>query len=82
MEIQQPAPPPQAVYPAPPQWAPPMYQQPIVINNVVHQPAAFYGYRNRRHRKQSGWVHLLLFVFTMGIGNIAYALYIESENRR
>ncbi|MGW1539196.1 hypothetical protein ACWCPM_02675 [Streptomyces sp. NPDC002309] len=60
--------------------------QPIIINNNVAasasaSAAAFAGGYGRR-RRQSAMVHLVLFLFTAGIGNIVYALYISSWNKK
>jgi hypothetical protein len=67
--------------PHPPQpYAPP----PIIINNNVSaaaSAAAFAGGRAWRKR-QSVWVHLWLFMFTAGIGNIVYAWYVSDWNKR
>lgn len=79
-----PYPPPSPAYGAhhmpPPYAAPPMYAHPPmqqVIVNAGGGPAVFY------HRKyNSFWLHVLLFFFTGGIGNIIYAWSIWDWNRR
>ncbi|MEU3725948.1 hypothetical protein [Streptomyces sp. NPDC031705] len=58
---------------------------PIIINNSASSAASAaaggYGWRPP-HRRQSIGVHLLLLVFTGGIGNIIYAMNVSSWNRR
>lgn len=71
----------------------PMYQPyppqpqvpPIVINNVVSasaSAAAFAGGYRIRRKRQKLWVHLWLFLFTVGIGNAIYAWYVVDWNRK
>ncbi|MCJ1677183.1 hypothetical protein MTF65_07475 [Streptomyces sp. APSN-46.1] len=57
---------------------------PIVINNSAASSAsaAAYGGPGYRRRRQSVGVHVVLFLFTMGIGNIIYAASVSSWNRR
>lgn len=44
--------------------------------------AAAYAGRGWGRRRQSVMTHLVLFILTAGIGNIIYAAYISSWNRR
>ncbi|RZU21781.1 hypothetical protein [Streptomyces sp. BK239] len=70
-----------APQPVPPQQ--PQAPQPIIINNNVAasaSAAAFAGGYGRR--RQSAKVHVVLFLFTGGIGNIAYAWYISDWNKK
>ncbi|MEU1853951.1 hypothetical protein ABZ499_33010 [Streptomyces sp. NPDC019990] len=56
---------------------------PIVINNVSSASAsasAVAGGYGRR-RRQSVWAHFWLFLFTAGIGNVLYAMYVSNWNR-
>ncbi|WP_433215393.1 DUF3824 domain-containing protein [Dactylosporangium sp. CS-047395] len=75
---QQPAPygfqPPPASYGFPPPPAPQ-----IVINNTV-SATAIAGFGGRR--RQSFAVHVVLLLCTAGLGNLVYAWYISSWNRR
>ncbi|WP_046775162.1 hypothetical protein [Streptomyces yangpuensis] len=65
------------------------YQQlgmpPVIINNSASSSASAaaggYGWRPP-YRRQSVGVHILLFMFTAGIGNIIYAMNVSSWNRR
>lgn len=70
---------------APQHPGPPGYMPPIIINNSssasAAASAAVHGGRYGR-RRQSIMTHLILFLFTAGIGNILYAWYISSWNRR
>lgn len=58
---------------------------PIVINNAASSSASAAAvagggyYRGRR--RQSFWVHFWLLLFTAGLGNIAYALYVGHWNK-
>ncbi|MEV5677282.1 hypothetical protein [Streptomyces sp. NPDC052179] len=58
----------------------------ITINNNVAASASATavagGFGRAGRRRQSFWVHLWLFLFTAGLGNIAYAMYISRWNRR
>ncbi|MFD4030088.1 hypothetical protein ACFWVP_06030 [Streptomyces sp. NPDC058637] len=70
--------------PADPQPAQPYGPMPtIVINNASSASASAaataggYGYR----RRQSVTVHVLLALFTYGVGNIFYARHISRWNR-
>ncbi|MET7289306.1 hypothetical protein [Streptomyces sp. NPDC005573] len=54
-------------------------QPPIVINNAV-SATAFAGGAFRRRRQSMG-VHVVLFCFTAGIGNVLYAMYISRWNK-
>ncbi|GAA1353714.1 hypothetical protein [Streptomyces beijiangensis] len=72
-------------YPAAPQEPAPQAPQPIIINNNVAASAAataVAGYGLRGRRRQSGVVHLWLFLLTAGIGNIIYAWYISDWNKK
>ncbi|MET7773933.1 hypothetical protein [Nocardia sp. NPDC005366] len=55
---------------------------PIVIDNVgnSYATAAVHGYGYRR--RQSLWVHFWLFCCTAGVGNVLYARYVSSWNRK
>jgi hypothetical protein len=64
-------------------YAPP----PIIINNVTSasaaaSAAASAGAWGARRRRQSLWAHVVLFLFTAGIGNIVYAWYVINWNRK
>ncbi|RRD47841.1 hypothetical protein [Tessaracoccus sp. OH4464_COT-324] len=63
---------PYAQQPFPPQ---PPYEYPV--------PPIAPGYPYRLPRKEhSIGLHVLLFMFTGGVGNVLYWLWIENENRR
>lgn len=68
-----------------PQHAQPYGHPPnIVINNVSSASAsasAVAGGYGRRRRRQSLWVHVWLFLFTAGLGNVLYAVYVSRWNR-
>jgi hypothetical protein len=68
--------------PAPSQQ--PQAPQPIIINNNVaaSATAAVFAGGYVQRRRQSAMVHLVLFIFTGGIGNIAYALYVSNWNKK
>lgn len=54
----------------------------IVINNVSSASASASAVAGGfRRRRQSGMVHLWLFLFTAGIGNVFYAMHISKWNR-
>lgn len=58
---------------------------PIVINNVASSSAsaAAAAHGGRGYRKtQSVGVHVVLFLFTAGIGNIFYAISVSNWNKR
>ncbi|MFH8468994.1 hypothetical protein [Streptomyces sp. NPDC017991] len=62
------------------------YGQPptIIINNsssAVAASASFIGGTGLRRRRQSLWVHFWLFMFTAGIGNVLYGMYVNRWNR-
>lgn len=61
-------------------------QPTIIINNSssasASAAAAVGGFGRGRRKRQSGWVHLWLFLFTAGLGNILYAVYVARWNRR
>ncbi|MFJ1958948.1 hypothetical protein ACIOGT_38585 [Streptomyces microflavus] len=63
---------------------PPGTMPTIVINNVSSASAAADATArgSRYRRRQSVTVHVLLAVFTYGIGNILYARHISRWNRR
>lgn len=81
---------PQGAYAPAQQWAgqpqQPYFQAPppqIIINNVANANATAaarggYGFRKR----QSFWIHVLLFLTTVGIGNILYAWYVINWNSK
>ncbi|WP_329042985.1 hypothetical protein OHT61_31905 [Streptomyces sp. NBC_00178] len=59
---------------------------PIIINNNVAASSsasatAIAGGFGSRRRRQSFWVHFWLFMFTMGIGNVVYAMSVSRWNR-
>ncbi|MFF3431829.1 hypothetical protein [Streptomyces sp. NPDC002602] len=54
---------------------------PIIINNSVVASATAYS-RYGGRRRQSAGLHVVLFFCTAGIGNVIYAKYISSWNRR
>ncbi|MDX2390958.1 hypothetical protein NJL88_12985 [Streptomyces sp. DK15] len=54
---------------------------PIIINNSVNASAMAFG-RYGGRRRQSAWMHFILFLCTAGIGNVIYARYVSSWNRR
>lgn len=75
---------------APDQQPPHPYGQPptIIINNTTSaaasasaSAAAFAGGGGFRRRRQSMAVHFWLFMFTMGIGNVFYAMHVNRWNR-
>ncbi|MER7822845.1 hypothetical protein ABTX85_09810 [Streptomyces sp. NPDC096097] len=76
---------PQNPYPQQNQQYPHPGMPPIIINNSAASSASAaaggYGWRPP-YRRQSAGVHILLFLFTAGIGNIIYAMNITSWNRR
>ncbi|MEU6628389.1 hypothetical protein ABZ905_08855 [Streptomyces parvus] len=59
-------------------------QPAIIINNSssASASAAVGGFGRAGRRRQSGWVHLWLFLFTAGLGNVLYAVYVSRWNRR
>ncbi|WIM95200.1 hypothetical protein ACTOB_007277 [Actinoplanes oblitus] len=64
--------------PYPPQYAP---QQPqIVIQN--HTSAMAFGGGHGLRKRNSVGIHILLAIFTYGLGNIVYAWYVYDWNRR
>lgn len=55
---------------------------PVVINNVSSSSAsAVAGAGYGRRRRQSFAVHFWLFLFTAGLGNVLYAVYVSRWNR-
>ncbi|BCJ42146.1 hypothetical protein GCM10010168_64760 [Actinoplanes ianthinogenes] len=64
--------------PYPPQYAAPAPQ--IVIQNNTSAMAFAHGYGLRK--RNSVGVHILLALFTYGLGNIVYAWYVYDWNRR
>ncbi|WP_439082121.1 hypothetical protein [Streptomyces sp. WL006] len=58
----------------------------IIINNSssasASAAATVGGFGRTRRKHQSGWVHLWLFLFTAGLGNVVYAAYVSRWNRR
>lgn len=71
----------QPAYPyGPPAYQPPAPMPPVVINNAVNATAMAGGYGWRK--RNSVAVHVVLFLFTAGLGNIAYAWYVHNWNRR
>ena len=56
----------------------------FVINNNARASAVAgtRGVRGLPRKRQSAMVHLLLFLFTAGLGNIFYAWHVMSWNRR
>ncbi|GID32873.1 hypothetical protein Abr02nite_78560 [Paractinoplanes brasiliensis] len=81
---------PQQGYPQQPAYSPYPQQQPyqqqyapppqVIIQNST-TAAAFAGGHGLRKRQSFG-VHVLLFFFTAGLGNILYAWYVIDWNRR
>jgi len=63
----------------PPHHAPQPAPQFVIQNNV--SAAAFAGGYARRKRQSVG-VHILLFLFTAGLGNILYAWYVIDWNSK
>lgn len=57
---------------------------PIIINNSAASSASAAAHAGRGfgYRRQSVGVHIVLFLFTMGIGNVIYAMSVSSWNRR
>lgn len=62
---------------------PPYSGPPIIINNSAAASAAAVAVGGRgRRRRQSAGVHIVLFFCTAGLGNLLYAWYVSSWNRR
>lgn len=69
--------------PYPPQqpYAPQQYGQPQY--GIGYPAVNQYGYLQRAPRKYNSiGLHILLFIFTGGIGNALYALWIYDQNKR
>jgi hypothetical protein len=66
--------------PYPHQPYPPQYAPQVIIQNNTSAVAFGGGYRLRK--RQSIGVHILLFLFTAGLGNVLYAWYVIDWNRR
>ena len=56
----------------------------IVVNNVVSSGAAAggFGYAVGLRKRQSFGVHVILFLFTAGIGNVLYGYYVWNWNQK
>ncbi|WP_336317882.1 hypothetical protein [Streptomyces lavendofoliae] len=66
-----------------PEQQPSQYNGPmptVIINNSSSASAAVGGVGVRR-RRQSAAVHLVLLMFTAGIGNVFYAMQVSRWNR-
>ncbi|MET4925325.1 hypothetical protein P3L51_23715 [Streptomyces sp. PSRA5] len=57
----------------------------IIINNsnsaAASAAAVIGGAAGLRRRRQSLWAHFWLFMFTVGIGNVIYAVHVSRWNR-
>ncbi|WP_371799089.1 hypothetical protein OG963_14805 [Streptomyces sp. NBC_01707] len=59
----------------------------IIINNTSSSSASASaaavvgGYGRLGRRRQSFWAHFWLFMFTVGIGNVLYAMHVSRWNR-
>lgn len=56
----------------------------IIINNsnsAAASAATVIGGVGLRRRRQSLWAHFWLFTFTVGIGNVIYAVHVSRWNR-
>ncbi|MFE8978539.1 hypothetical protein ACFYM7_34730 [Streptomyces cyaneofuscatus] len=65
--------------------APVVGQPTIIINNsssaTASASAVAGGFGRPRRKRQSFQVHLWLFLFTAGVGNVFYALHVNRWNR-
>ncbi|WP_405506826.1 hypothetical protein OG323_08730 [Streptomyces cyaneofuscatus] len=63
----------------------PYGQSPIIIvnnnNSSAASAAAAIGAVGLRRRRQSLWAHFWLLMFTVGIGNVFYAMHVNRWNR-
>ena len=72
-------------------WPSAGYGEPLMAQPVppaygvpVHptMPPQYYVVQRPPRRRNNPWAHLGLFLFTGGIGNVIYALWVHDSNRR